>query len=544
MLEATVQAAPTAHADTFARDHLPPRQLWPEIDLSGVPELAGRARINAAAELLDARVAAGDGDRPALVFAGGRWTYAELLEKANRIAGVLRDELGMVPGNRVLLRGFNSPMMAAAWFGVLKAGGIVVATMPLLRSREIATLLDRARIRFALCDARLMEEMPAHAPSLERTVVFGAEGEDSIEARMARQPAAFANVETSAEDVALLAFTSGTTGQPKGAMHFHRDLLAAADTFSAHVLRPGPDDLFCGSPPLAFTYGLGGYLLFPMRAGAATLLLEQATPPQLLQGIQDHRATIVFTAPTAYRAMAGMAQDYDLSSLKKCVSAGETLSLATFEAWRETTGLRIIDGIGSTEMLHIFISAADDDIRPGSTGRPVPGYSATLLGDDGRPVAPGELGRLAVRGPTGCRYLDDDERQRKYVENGWNITGDAYRMDADGYFWFQARNDDMIISSGYNIAGPEVENALLEHPSVLECACVAAPDEERGHVVKAFVVLREGFPSGDDTAKALQEFVKQQIAPYKYPRRVEFVAGLPRTATGKLQRFRLRDTAS
>jgi 2-aminobenzoate-CoA ligase len=327
-------------------------------------------------------------------------------------------------------------------------------------------------------------------------------------------------------------------------MHFHRDLLAAADTFSAHVLRPGPDDLFCGSPPLAFTFGLGGYLLFPMRAGAATLLLEQATPPQLLQGIQDHRATIVFTAPTAYRAMAGMAKDHDLSSLKKCVSAGETLPLATFEAWRDATGLRIIDGIGSTEMLHIFISAADDDIRPGSTGRPVPGYSATLLGDDGQPVAPGELGRLAVRGPTGCRYLDDDERQRKYVENGWNITGDAYRMDEDGYFWFQARNDDMIISSGYNIAGPEVENALLEHPSVLECACVAAPDEERGHVVKAFVVLRAGFLPGDDTAKALQEFVKQQIAPYKYPRRVEFVDSLPRTATGKLQRFRLRDPAS
>jgi 2-aminobenzoate-CoA ligase len=539
-----MHAAPTAHADTFARDHLPPRELWPEIDLSGVPTLAGRARINAAAELLDARVAAGDGDRPALVFPGGRWTYAELLENANRIAGVLRGELGLVPGNRVLLRGFNSPMMAAAWFGVLKAGGIVVATMPLLRSREIAALLDRARIRFALCDARLMEEMPAHAPSLERTVVFGAAGDESLEARMARQPAAFANVETSAEDVALLAFTSGTTGQPKGAMHFHRDLLAAADTFSAHVLRPGPDDLFCGSPPLAFTYGLGGYLLFPMRVGAATLLLEQATPPQLLQGIQDHRATVVFTAPTAYRAMSPLAKDHDLSSLKKCVSAGETLPLATFEAWREATGLRIIDGIGSTEMLHIFISAADDDIRPGSTGRPVPGYSATLLGDDGQPVAPGELGRLAVRGPTGCRYLDDDERQRKYVENGWNITGDAYRMDEDGYFWFQARNDDMIISSGYNIAGPEVENALLEHPSVLECACVAAPDEERGHVVKAFVVLRDGCAPGDDTARALQEFVKRQIAPYKYPRRVEFVENLPRTATGKLQRFRLREPAS
>ena len=542
MLQAIVQPGSTAHADTFARDHLPPRELWPVIDLSSVPELAARARINAAAELLDARVAAGDGDRPALVFPGGRWSYAELLEKANRIAGVLRDDLGLVPGNRVLLRGFNSPMMAAAWFGVLKAGGIVVATMPLLRAREIQTLVDRARVRFALCDARLVEEMQPAIPALEGTLVFGAD-DGELERRMAKQPATFDNVDTAAEDVALLAFTSGTTGQPKGALHFHRDLLACADTFSAHVLRPERDDLFCGSPPLAFTYGLGGYLLFPMRTGAATLLLEQATPPQLLQGIQDHRATVVFTAPTAYRAMAGLTKDFDLSSLKKCVSAGETLPLPTFEAWREATGLRIIDGIGSTEMLHIFISASGGHIRPGSTGRPVPGYTATLLDDGGEPAAPGELGRLAVRGPTGCRYLDDPERQRQYVQNGWNVTGDTYRVDEDGYYWFQARNDDMIISAGYNIAGPEVENALLEHPGVLECACVAAPDEERGHVVKAFVVLREGWEPGDGTTKVLQEFVKQRIAPYKYPRRVEFVESLPRTATGKLQRFRLREPA-
>jgi len=537
MLQAVTQTG-SAHLDTFARDHLPPRELWPEIDLAGVPHLAARPRINAAAELLDARVAAGDGDRTALVFPGGRWTYAELLERANRVAGVLRGDLGLVPGNRVLLRGFNSPTMAAAWFGVLKAGGIVVATMPLLRAREIATIAKRARVRIALCDARLMEEMEG-AP-VERVVEFGGEGEESLERRMAAHPAEFAAVDTAAEDVALIAFTSGTTGQPKGAMHFHRDLLAAADTFSAHVLRPEPDDLFCGSPPLAFTFGLGGYLLFPMRAGAAALLLEQATPPQLLQGIQDHRATVVFTAPTAYRAMAAAAGDFDLSSLRRCVSAGETLPLATFQAWRDATGLKIIDGIGATEMLHIFISASGDDIRPGSTGRPVPGYTATLLDAAGRPVAPGELGRLAVRGPTGCRYLDDPERQLAYVENGWNVTGDTYRVDEDGYFWFQARNDDMIISAGYNIAGPEVENALLEHPGVLECACVAAPDEERGHVVKAFVVLRGGWVSGDATAKELQDFVKQRIAPYKYPRRMEFVESLPRTATGKLQRFRLR----
>jgi 2-aminobenzoate-CoA ligase len=546
MLETMVQprSAATAHADTFARDNLPPRELWPEIDLSGVPALAARDRINAAADLLDARVAAGGGERTALVFPGGRWTYAELLATANRIAGVLRDELGLVPGNRVLLRGFNSPMMVACWFAVLKAGGIVVATMPLLRARELITLAAKAQIRFALCDARLMEEMEtaaAASPSLERVVAFGGGGEGALETLMEGRSEAFDNVDTAADDVALLAFTSGTTGQPKGTMHVHRDLLAVCETFSAHVLRPEPDDLFCGSPPLAFTYGLGGLVLFPFHAGASVLLLEQAAPPQLIAGMRDFRATVVFTAPTAYRAMASLVKDYDLSPLRKCVSAGETLPLATFEAWREATGLKIIDGIGSTEMLHIFISAAGDDVRPGSTGRPVAGYSATLLDENGEPVGPGGMGRLAVKGPTGCRYLADASRQRTYVENGWNITGDTYRLDDDGYYRYQARNDDMIISSGYNIAGPEVENALLEHAAVSECAVIGTADIERGQVVTAFVVLREGCAGGDGTVKELQDFVKRQIAPYKYPRRIEFVTELPRTQTGKLQRFRLRE---
>jgi 2-aminobenzoate-CoA ligase len=541
--EPAPHAAPTAHLDTFARDHLPPPDQWPAMDLSGVPHLAGRPRINAAAEFLDAMCAAGHADRPALLAPGVRWTYAELTERANRIAGVLRDELGLVPGNRVLLRGYNSPLTFAAWFGVLKAGGIVVATMPLLRARELTAIIAKAQVRFALCDARLTEEMEtagSESPSLEQTLVFGGDAADGLEMRMARASAGFANVATSAEDVALIAFTSGTTGQPKGTMHFHRDLLASADTFSAHVLRPQPDDVFCGSPPLAFTFGLGGYVLFPMRVGAATVMLEQASPPHLLQGMHDFRATVCFTAPTAYRAMAALAKDHDLSALRKCVSAGEPLPAATFEAWREATGIRIIDGIGSTEMLHIFISAAGDDIRPGSTGRAVPGYRARVVDDAGNEVPAGQPGRLQVQGPTGCRYLADPERQHAYVQDGWNVTGDTYVRDADGYFWYQARNDDMIISAGYNIAGPEVENCLLEHPAVLECAVVAAPDPERGNVVKAFVVLREGWTGDDGLVKTLQDFAKQKIAPYKYPRRVEFVASLPRTQTGKLQRFRLR----
>jgi 2-aminobenzoate-CoA ligase len=444
-------------------------------------------------------------------------------------------------------------MMVACWFAVLKAGGVVVCTMPLLRTREISYILRKARVSIALTDARVAEELeraaaaaaaqdaraPTHGPL--RILRFGEDMPNGLEARARARPDHFDDVATAADDVALIAFTSGTTGTAKGTMHFHRDVLAIADTFSRHVLRPEPDDLFCGSPPLAFTFGLGGLVIFPARVGAAALLLEQASPPLLLEGIRGFGATISFTAPTAYRAMTEQAAHGGVGRLRKCVSAGETLPRPTFEAWERATGIRIIDGIGATEMLHIFISAAGDDIRPGSTGRCVPGYRARIIDDDGREVPDGTIGRLAVRGPTGCRYLDDVERQRAYVQDGWNVTGDAYVRDDDGYFWYQARTDDMIISGGYNIAGPEVENVLLEHPFVKECAVIGMPDEARGHVVKAVVVLRDGVPAAADTAKTLQEYVKAELAPYKYPRLVEFADALPRTETGKLQRFKLRE---
>jgi 2-aminobenzoate-CoA ligase len=530
----------SAHIDSFARDRLPPQELWPVIDLG---DLDYPHRLNCAAELLD-RHADADPDRTAFLFPGGEWSYGELRSQANRIANVLVQDLGVQPGNRVLLRAPNNPLMAACWFAVLKAGAICVATMPLLRARELTYALDRARVSLSLTDDRFAAELEqaSHAVAhAHRVVRFNTSAAGSLDVMAAAKPDTFDNVVTAADDVAIIAFTSGTTGRAKGTMHFHRDILAVADTFSHHVLRPEPADIFCGSPPFAFTFGLGGLVLFPMRIGAAALLLEQAPPPLLLDAIRAHDATICFTAPTAYRAMLDGARSGGVGRLRKCVSAGETLPKATFDAWRAATGLSIIDGIGSTEMLHIFIAAAGDRIRPGSTGVAVPGYTACILDDEGGAAPRGTVCRLAVRGPTGCRYLDDPERQAAYVQHGWNLTGDAYVQDADDYFWYQARTDDMIISGGYNIAGPEVENVLLEHGFVKECAVIGVPDDERGHIVKAFVVLAEGVPRDDATARALQDFVKAEIAPYKYPRAIAFRDALPRTETGKLQRFKLRE---
>jgi 2-aminobenzoate-CoA ligase len=532
--------------DTFARDKLPPRDSWPAFNFDR-PELDYPERLNCATELLDKAVAGGGGDRPLFLTPKETCTYGDLLEKSNRIARVLTEDFGLLPGNRVLIRAANNPMFMACWFAIAKAGGIVVATMPLLRGQEIATILDKAEIGLALCDERLAEDMAAAvamAPVCRRVCTFNGSGEPGagaeLEDRMAGKPADFENLETSRDQTVLIAFTSGTTGRPKGTMHFHRDVMAICDCFPRSILKPDADDIFIGSPPLAFTFGLGGLATFPMRFGAAAVLLEKAPPAVLAEAIARFKATICITAPTAYRAMLAHADECDLSSLKKCVSAGETLPLPTFEAWREATGIRIIDGIGATEMLHIFISAAGDDIRPGATGKPVPGYEAMVVDDDMKPLPAGEVGRLAVRGPTGCRYLDD-ERQADYVVEGWNLTGDAYKMDAEGYFWFQARSDDMIISAGYNISGPEVEAALMAHDAVLDCAVVGAPDAERGTVVKAYVILRAGETASPAMAEALQGFVKENIAPYKYPRQIDFVASLPRTETGKVQRFKLRE---
>ncbi|MDB4908098.1 MAG: AMP-dependent synthetase and ligase [Gemmatimonadetes bacterium] len=530
----------TAHLDTFCEDNLPPRELWPVRDWTGAPELAYPEQLNCAAELLDGAIARGWGDRVAIRWPGGQWTYRELTERANRIARVLVEDLKVIPGNRVLLRAANCPMLAATWFGVLKAGGVVVCTMPLLRERELRYLAGKAKIDLALCDERLRgecEQAFAHG----RVTCWNADETAELDRLLSTKASTFDNCDTSAEDTAIIAFTSGTTGEGKGTMHSHRDILAITDCFPRYVLKPSEDDVFCGSPPLAFTYALGGLLLFPLRFGACALLLEQATPPHLVKAITDHKPTVCFTAPTAYRAMTALLGEHDVSSLRKCVSAGETLPLSVFDGWQQATGLKIIDGIGATEMLHIFISASGDDIRPGSTGRVVTGYQAKIVDDEMRDVADGSVGRLAVRGPTGCRYLGNLEQQRKYVRDGWNLTGDAYMRDADGYFWYQARTDDMIISGGYNIAGPEVENVLLEHAAVAECAVVGAPDEERGHIVKAYVVLRPANEGSAALAHELQDFVKARIAPYKYPRAVEFVDVLPRTTTGKLQRYRLRE---
>ena len=506
------------------------------------PRFAYPAQLNAGVSLLDNGVAAGWGDRPCMVAADGSATlsYGELLGLSNQIANVLTEDLGLVPGNRVLLHCFNHPWAVAAWFGIVRAGGVVVTTMPLLRQAEIQTTIDKAEVGLALSDHRLMGEMGGLTGDVT-VVPWGGDGADDLLVRARSKSSSFTPADTAADDVALLAFTSGTTGQPKCTMHFHRDVMAIADMFNP-VIQPNMDDVFCGSPPLAFTFGLGGLVMFPMQVGASTVLTERPGP-EFLSAISEHSPTICFTAPTAYRGMVGARDEYDFSSLRVGVSAGETLPQPTWQQVKEGLGLELVDGIGATEMLHIFISASGKHIRPGSTGRPLVGVKAQVVDENVQPVADGEVGLLAVQAPTGCRYLDDS-RQEAYVREGWNLTGDAYVRDEDGYFWYQARADDMIISSGYNIAGPEVEASLLKHDSVSECAVVGVPDEMRTQLVKAYVVVREGVATTEELASDLQDFVKSDIAPYKYPRELEFVDALPRTQTGKVQRYRLRELAA
>jgi len=534
---------PTAHTDTFSRDGLPPRDQWPDFLLDGFdyPD-----HLNAGVELTDAMVAKGFGDHTALIGNGRRRTYKELTDWTNRLAHVLVEDLGVKPGNRVLIRSANNPAMVAAWLAATKAGAVVVNTMPMLRAGELTKIVDKAEVQFALCDTRLMEEMIACAKtSAFLKTVVGFDGTANHDAELDRlaltKPVQFDSVQTGRDDVALLGFTSGSTGDPKATMHFHRDLLIIADGYAKEVLQVTPEDVFVGSPPLAFTFGLGGLAIFPLRFGAAATLLENASPPNMIEIIQQFKATVCFTAPTAYRVMLrAMDEGADLSSLRAAVSAGETLPAPVYDEWMAKTGKPMLDGIGATEMLHIFVTNRFDDHRPACTGRPVTGYEAKVVDDDMTEVPRGQIGRLAVRGPTGCRYLHDD-RQAGYVRDGWNITGDSFTMDADGYLHFAARNDDMIVSAGYNIAGPEVEAALLSHAAVAECAVVGAPDEARGHIVEAHVVLAEGHSASDALVELLQAHVKAQIAPYKYPRRVKFIEALPKTPTGKILRYKLRE---
>lgn len=550
----TLTLEPSGHVDTFARDHLPPLSQWPELLLDDNPDVAYPTRLNCAVELVDAHVTQGRGDRVALRWRQGQslhtMSYAQLAALTNRIAHVLVDDMQLVPGNRILLRGPNNPMMAACWLAAIKAGLVTVPTMPLLRAGELKKAIDKAQICAALCDARLADELQhclnpdhdAYAPSLQKVAFFNDQGLDSLDTLAQSKSDQFEPCDTAVDDVCLIAFTSGTTGNPKGCMHFHRDVLAMCDTFARHVLRMQPHDIVCGTPPLAFTFGLGGLLCFPLRVGASAVLAEKLTPETLLETVQDFNATMSFTAPTFYRQMAALVSKYRLGSLRATVSAGEALPDATRQLWKQATGIEMTDGIGGTELIHVYVSNPPEQVRRGAIGTVVPGYVAQVVDENFQPVGPGQVGRLAVKGPTGCRYLSD-ERQKVFVQHGWNVPGDTFAMDEDGYLYYQARNDDMIISSGYNIAGPEVEGALLTHPAVAECGVVGQPDDERGNIVKAYVVLKPGHTGDSALARQLQDHVKAAIAPFKYPRAIEFVDSLPRTETGKLQRFVLRQRA-
>ena len=531
----------SAHFDTFAYDNLPPRDQWPDLIFT-LPELQYPERMNCIVELLDKNIQQGYGDRPAVLGADGTLTYSQLQAQVDKVAHVLTHDMGLVPGNRVLLRSANNAMLAICWCAVAKAGLIVVATMPLLREKELVDIIEKVQISAAICDLRLDAELMAaqqRCPVLKQVMYFNDSSSAGLEAHMSKWNEPFKAVDTAAEDTVLIAFTSGSTGQPKASMHFHRDIIAACDCFPKSILHMSSADICIGTPPLAFTFGLGALLIFSMRMGASTVLLEKLTPESLLAAISEYRATIVWSTPLFYRQMSEIATKFDISTLRQSVSAGEWLPVSTRTMWREATGIEMVDGIGSTEMLHIFISSAGDEVRPGATGKVVPGYQACILDDNGQQLPSGTIGKLGVKGPTGCRYLAD-ERQRFYVQHGWNLTGDAYLMDADGYFWFQARTDDMIVTAGYNVGGPEVEGALLMHPTVAECAVVGAPDAERGTIIKAFVVLKPGIVGDAALIKTLQDFVKQSIAPYKYPRAIEFCNSLPRAGTGKIQRYRLR----
>ena len=544
-------------ADTFAPDHLPPKSEWPEF-LFDRPEYRYPDQLNCVTGLLDRQIDAGNHERPAITaLIEGKptsCTYAQLQAQVNRIAHVLIDDMKLVPGNRVLLRAPNTPMLAACWLAVVKAGLIAVGSMPLLRARELKQMIDKAKVGAALCDVRLKQELEAtrnpggenYASDLKTVIYFNNSSADALESRARRKPIEFAAHPSHRDDVCLIAFTSGTTGQPKGTVHFHRDILVMADAFTTHVLKPSHNDVFCGTPPLAFTFGLGGLLAMPLRFGASTVLIEKPTPEALLDAIESTRATVCFTAPTMYRQMALLladkSRDFNINSLKKTVSAGEVLPDATRQLWKQATGVEMIDGIGATEMIHIFIASAGSEVRAGAIGKVVPGYRARIVDESMNEVPRGTVGKLAVKGPTGCRYLADD-RQRNYVRDGWNLTGDTFVQDDEGYFRYQARSDDMIVTSGYNVAGPEVEGALLLHPAVAECGVVGVADDERGQRVVAFVVLKEGFARSADLCSEMQTFVKQTIAPYKYPRTIRIVDALPRTETGKLQRFRLRELA-
>ena len=544
MPQHTAHTAHTAHKDTFIRDNMPPEDLWPEMDYTTLPELAAYpARMNVAAVLLDKAVADGSGSRPYIYFGDRVWSYGDTLAEANRLAHVLVDDYGLVPGERVLLRSGNHPMLIIAWFAILKAGGIAISTMPVLRERELVYMIEKAKIQLVICDNKLsldIEKANKKTPDLRAILYFGLDDSNSLEARMAGKSTDFGTVDTAADDPAIIGFTSGSTGTPKGTIHFHRDIMAAADTFIGHVVKIRPDDIVCGSPQIAFLYGLCAYIPDTMRFGASVVVVERATPEILLQTIEKHKATVCFSTPSGYKLMLDVIDKYDTSSLRLCIAGGEPLAPAVFHGWEEKTGVRIINGLGISELLHIFISASGDDIRPGLIGKAIPGFQVRVVDEDFNDTKPGEIGQMIVKGPNGCRYLDDPERQQAYIRDGWNLSGDLCRMDKDGYVTYEARTDDMILTGGYNVSGLEVEAVLLEHEAVREVAVVGSPDPDRGQIVKAFIELRDKSVAGEALVSEMQDFVKSQISAFKYPRAIEFVDELPHTPTGKIQRGALR----
>jgi benzoate-CoA ligase len=512
------------------------------------PEIVIPDRFNATAYFVDRIVEEGHGARTAILCGDQAISYQEVLAEVNRAGNALL-ELGVEIENRVALLLLDCPEFAYAFFGAIKIGAVPVPINTLLKPQDYGYLLRDSRARALIVSAELLSSVESILPTLERmrhvVVVGEAARYASFAQLLQRQAADLEAADTCKDDVAFWLYTSGTTGMSRAAVHLQHDMVYCSRLYADSILNIGPEDRTFSIAKLYFAYGLGNALYCPFAVGASTVFFPgRPMPEAVFTTVKRYRPTLFFGVPTAYAAMLHAAEqgaEADFSSVRLCVSAGEPLPAGLYRRWLDRFGVEILDGIGSTEVLHIFLSNRPGSVRPGSSGLPVPGYEAQIVDDDGATVGPGEIGNLMVRGDSTCAYYwNKHDASRRQIAGEWIRTGDKYHTDEDGYFWYDGRSDDMLKAGGIWVSPTEVEGVIVEHPAVLECAVVGAEDEERLVKPKAYVVLKDGAQAADGLVLEIQELVKGRLAPYKYPRWIEFVDDLPKTATGKIQRYKLR----